>query len=126
MTKYTITHSYAINPTTYNVKFKTRLQGEALSETIAYLMFLSDEIKHASELGGIELVLLLKSFYDNTLEILDDNEKCEWIIDEYFTWEYHCSNADSILNNAKYHRKGLKQTIAHMLNHNEELLKAGV
>lgn len=123
MTKYTITHIFANN--TYNVNFKTKLQGEELSETIAYLMFLSDEIKHANDLGGIEIVLLLKSYYDNTLEILDAEEKCDWIIDEYFTWECHCSKAESILNNEKYHRKGLKETIKHMLIHNEELLKVG-
>lgn len=126
MTKYTLTRHYVTNPSTYNVNFKTNLEGEELSETIAYLMFLSDDIKHAHELGGIEIIILLKAFYDNSLEILDSEEKCEWMIDEYYTWEYYCSKADSILNNEKYHRNGLKETIQYMLNHNEELLKVGV
>lgn len=119
---YELTHYHAIDKSKYNLKFKTTLRQHYLCQIIAYIQFLTDEIKHASEVGGIEIALLLKSFYDSELEFIDMDEPTEWTIDEYDNWEFYCSGAEGILNNKEFHREGLHHAIQHLLTHQEVLL----
>lgn len=119
---YKLTHCLANNKESYEVLFSSKLRVEYLSNVIAYIQFLTDEISHAKELSSIEIVSLLKMFYDNDIEILDNNEVVKFTIDEYDNWEFYCSAAEQILKNENYIRKGLSSFIKKMLLNQEELL----
>lgn len=64
---YKLTHFYAKNKDSYDVSFSSKLRPEYLSNVIAHIQFLTDEISHAKELSSIEIVSLLKMFYDNDI-----------------------------------------------------------
>jgi len=123
---YKLTHCLAINKENYEVIFSSKLRPEYLSNVIAHIQFLTDEISHAKELSSIEIVSLLKMFYDNDIEIIDDNGVVKFTIDEYDNWEFYCSAAEQILNNEKYKRKGLSSFIKKMLLNQEELLHTSI
>jgi|GEM_PF-5952811 len=123
---YKLTHYYANNKDSYDVLFSCKLRPKYLSNIIAHIQFLTDEISHAKELASIEIVSLLKMFYDNNIEILDNKEVVKFTIDEYDNWEFYCSVADQILKNENYKRKGLSSFIKKMLLNQEELLHTSI
>ncbi|MEK4122057.1 hypothetical protein [Lysinibacillus sp. FSL K6-0102] len=123
---YKLTHYYAKEKESYDVIFSSKLRPEYLSNVIAHIQFLTDEISHAKELASIEIVSLLKMFYDNDIEILDNNEVAKFTIDEYDNWEFYCSAADQILKNKNYVRKGLESFIKKLLLNQEELLNTSI
>ncbi len=122
MVNYLLTHSFAKDKDSYDVKFKSNLRVTYLSNIIAYIQFLTDDIKHASELSAIETVMILKMFYDESIELLDDDVDCKFIIDEYENWEFYCGVADKLLNDQEYQRDGLSKFIEKLLLNQESLI----
>lgn len=123
MANYLLTDGYAIDKDKYNVAFKTNIASGELTCIIANIQFLTDEIKHAAELSAIEIVSVLKMFYDNTILLINDDSNVDYIIDEYVNWEYYCGSAEEILNHPQYQREGLEEFIVKLLE-NQEMLNA--
>lgn len=97
-----------------------------MSNIIAYIQFLTDEIKHASELTAIEMVTILKMFYDDSIELLEDDTQCKFTIDEYESWEFYCGVAEKLLNNTEYQRAGLNKFIKKLSINQETLLNSDI
>lgn len=121
MKKYTLTHLYAINKEEYNVNFESQLSMGELFEIIAYIQFITDDIKHAEELSAIEIFGVLKTFYDDS--IVYTSQEGDYIIDEHQVWESLCGKAEQIMGNEKFYRENLiryiNQLLANRLNYSE-------